>query len=392
MITYRRLRELVIGKLVDRTITDSFESMSEEIFGEGNNFSESEVRKRMYGMRTMIEAIDNDGGLPCSASESDDLAARTLEFKKERRRFLDQRREYEKLVTADARFDHIEERLVTAALNLASERPLVVPDTMYDLTANEAVLVLTDWHYGMVTDNMWNEFNTEICRQRVGQLVASVKDRLRIHRPHKLHVVILGDLMQGGIHATARVASEELVCDQLMHVSELVAEAICELSGHAGETWVYATYGNHARTIQNKNDNIHYDNMERIIPWWLQLRLGGAGIHVVTSDYPEFVTFAVCNKIICGVHGDLDYSRNTGKTLYTLFSQRTGEHIDYVIMGDKHHLEEFEELGVEVTVVRSLCGTDEYANTKRLYSAPGQTLMIFHPSCGKDAVYNIRLD
>lgn len=390
MITYERLRELVIGKLVDHTVDDSFEDLSEEIFGEGNAFCSSEVRKRMYGMQRLLEVIDNDGGVkPVSGDATDE---RILELKKERKRFQDQRREYEKIVSADARFDALETRLVSAAIEAAKQRPLDIPHTLYDSSSNEAVLVLADWHYGMVTDNVWQKYDTEICRGRVAKLVASTVDRLKVHKPCKLHVLILGDMAHGAIHTSARVASEELVCDQIMQVAELLAEAICELAPYAGETYVYATYGNHLRTVQNKKDSIHADNMERLIPWWLQLRLGGQGIHVVNSEHPDFITLSVCGKFICGTHGDLDYSRCTGKTLYTLFSQKEGIHIDYVIMADKHHMEEFEELGVEVTVVRGLCGTDEYANSKRLYSVPGQTLMIFNPSCGRDATYNIRLD
>ena len=50
-----------MGKLVDHTIDDEYEDLSERLFGEGNCFNSSEVRKRMYGMRTIIEAIERDG-------------------------------------------------------------------------------------------------------------------------------------------------------------------------------------------------------------------------------------------------------------------------------------------------------------------------------------------
>ena len=55
------MRDIVIGKLVDRTIDDDYEELSERLFGEGNCFSASEVRKRMYGMKAIIEAIERDG-------------------------------------------------------------------------------------------------------------------------------------------------------------------------------------------------------------------------------------------------------------------------------------------------------------------------------------------
>lgn len=405
MIGYDRLRQIVNGKLVDHTMQDSYESLSEEIFGEGNAYSSSEVRKRLYGMKRLFDVIDNEGTiighqeelthgvdvlefLPVTKEEK-----KILEAKKEQQKLRDQRREFTKLIASDARLDHITDRLLDAAYKLNEERPLTVDRTAYDATDNEAVLVLTDWHFGMVAGNMWNRFDVEVCKRRVGQLVAEVRKRLEFHRPKKLHVLLLGDFCHGACHVTARVASEELVCEQLMHVSELLAETIAELAQHVDDTLVYSTYGNHMRVMQSKKDNIHYDNFERLIPWWLRQRLAGTGICVSESEFPEFATVIACDKfVIVGVHGDLQSGKNTGITLSSLYHKQKGFPVDCVVMGDRHHHEEFEAHGVDVVTVGSLCGTDEYANTKRLYSMPSQMLIFFNPLCGRDATYTIRLE
>lgn len=60
MINYEQAREIVNNKLVEKTETRGYEELSELLFGEGNCFNESEVRKRMYGMRRLIEIIEND--------------------------------------------------------------------------------------------------------------------------------------------------------------------------------------------------------------------------------------------------------------------------------------------------------------------------------------------
>ena len=60
--------------------------------------------------------------------------------------------------------------------------------------------------------------------------------------------------------------------------------------------------------------------------------------------------------------------------------------------GDKHHLEEFERFDIESILIRSLCGADDYSNDNRLYSRPGQTLMIFNDVYGREATYHIPLD
>jgi hypothetical protein len=99
----------------------------------------------------------------------------------------------------------------------------------------------------------------------------------------------------------------------------------------------------------------------------------------------------ICGYNIVCAHGDLERFRDFGVTVNTLFTKKYGKTIDYTFSGDKHHLEAFEQFGVESALVGSLCGTDEYANNKRLYSNPMQTLCVFTPEDGKLCTYNIKL-
>ena len=59
-ITYGEIKKIVEDKLVNKTEKRSYEDLSELLFGEGNCFNESEVRKRMYGMKRIIEVIESD--------------------------------------------------------------------------------------------------------------------------------------------------------------------------------------------------------------------------------------------------------------------------------------------------------------------------------------------
>lgn len=314
------------------------------------------------------------------------------ELYKIKRQVFDQRREYNKILASDARADHLTEKLIEAA-NLAPLQDYSNIFTFKNNTSNEeAVLALSDWHYGQVSNNIWNEYNTEICKERVAKLFDKVANALQEHSIRTLHIVLLGDFVNGSIHVGSRVAAEENTCEQLMHVSELLANFINALSIYVNKINVYSTYGNHARTIQNKNDSIHADNMERVIPWWLKQRLSGNGkINVIDSEYYEFIYFNVCGYDICCTHGDLDKFRDIGVTINSLFSKKYGKTIDYTYSADKHHLEAFEQFGIESALVGSLCGTDEYANNKRLYSYPMQTLSIFTKDDGKLCTYNIKL-
>ena len=326
-------------------------------------------------------------------SYMDELKSVKDEIYKEKRKLYDQRREYNKLLIHEARAEHLNEELVSVANKMATTLPLIVPEEWKPVyLQKEALCCWSDWHYGMVTDNIWNTYNTEICKQRVRQLVYYTIEYLELNKIDTLSIVLLGDAAHGGCHVSCRVKSEEDVCDQIMHVSEIMAEAINEISKHVNHVTVYSCYGNHLRTIQNKNDSVDSDNMEKLIPWWLKQRLkDNVKVDIVESEYKEFTRIDILGHHICCVHGNLDNFKDLGVTVNTIFSRKFDETIDYTISGDKHHLEEFEQFGIESILIRSLCGTEDFANGKRLYGKPGQTLVIFNKR-GRESTYHITLD
>lgn len=390
-------KRLVYGKIEDKTLGDvDYGELSKFLYGK--RYSPDVARRMTYGSYRTLKAMDEQiVNTPTKDDMSFEIAAQTRELQKERQRFFDQRREYKKLLFEEGRREHLEAALAIAAGKLNETVGRVFPNAnVFDYiqtvdNGTEAVLVLSDWHYGMVADNIFNHYNTEVCVERVEHVVHETVKRLILHKCSSLHIVILGDLLHGGIHCGARVASEELVADQLMQVSEILAQSIEFLSQYVGNTFVYATYGNHARTIQNKKDSIHRDNMERIIPWWLKQRLNPyENIHIMPEAESEFILMDCCGHNFVAAHGDLDSVKSSPRLLPTLFQKQFGVDVEYVLLGDKHHRESFDEIGVSAMICGSLCGTDDYANSKRLYSLPEQLLLIVSEECGVDAEYRIK--
>lgn len=315
------------------------------------------------------------------------------EIYKEKKQLYDQRREYNKVLAKEAREKHLFEELEKCASRLNQDRPLTFSKSTFSVTDQEVVVCFADFHYGMVTDNIWNKYNTEICRNRLSRVVEKMCTYISQIHPQKIHILLLGDSAHGAIHTTARVAAEEDTCDQIMHVSELLAQAIHELAQHTQQTIVYSTYGNHLRTIQDKRESKHSDNIEKIIPWWIRERFKDCNnIIIKDSEFKEFIKLNVCGYNICGTHGDLDNIKNLGIMLNTIFTKRYGETIDYTISADKHHLESFESFDIDNILVSSLCGTDDYANEHRFYSNAAQTMLVFNEEDGKLCQYNIRAE
>ena len=388
-------KRLIYGKFEDKTLADEdYSELAEVIYGQ--TYNSDHARKLMRGGLMILKEMDAEGIESIDdVSLLSELDTKRLELQKERQRFFDQRREYNKLVTADARTEHLYRTLEQSAANLEnSVGVLFTGEHHYDADPNtEAVLVFADWHYGMTASNVFNEYNTAICRERVVRVVHEAEERIRRHACNKLHVVFLGDAIHGAVHTSARVASEELVADQIMQASEILAQSILYLSKIVPETNVYLTYGNHARTVANKKDNLHRDNMERLIGWWLKERFKNENnIRVMPEEDTEFLFINAAGHDICASHGDIDGVKSSPRLLSALMYKTYGVDIEYVLLGDKHHRESFDELGVTATICGSLCGTDDYANGKRLYSKPSQFMLIVDRDNGVDAEYRLRCE
>ena len=384
-------RRLIFGKLKNKTLSDvDYSELAEHLYG--RSYAPDVARRMAYGECRILELLDAEQAFnetkPDSRIQND-----LMELQMERKRLSDQRRELTKIISEAGRFEHIVDRLTAAAEDLNERHPLNTLMFEHDGKSGgcEAVLCLNDWHYGMVTNNIYNAYNTSICRDRVLSVTREAIERILLHKPDVLHIVLLGDSYHGAIHNTCRVASEELVADQLMQVAEMIAQTISTLSAYVGAVEVYSTYGNHGRTVQRKEDNMHRDNMERIIPWWLKQRLrDAANVHINEPREDEFIQFDIFDYGIVCVHGDLDDVRNNTRIIPLLFNRTCGKYIDCVIMGDRHHAEEFNEFGISSYIADALCGTDDYANEKRKYSSYGQLMQFWKPGYGIDAVYRLR--
>lgn len=387
-------RRLVYGKLVDKTLADiDYSELAELVYGQ--SYSSDVARRMLYGSRRTLELLDSERLNGIQGSDvRESIDAQLKELRKEQQRFFDQRREYNKIVALEGRQEHLYDIITAAAANLADT--FVFPEHSKGVelrSNNEAVVVFSDWHYGMTASNIFNKYDTSICAQRVSNVVAKATQRIDLHGCNVAHIVVLGDLFHGAIHVDARVAAEELVCEQIMHVSELLAKAIYEIAQHVDKVYVYTTYGNHCRTVPNKKDSIHSDNMERIIPWWLAERFANTDrVEIVNPDTHEFIMMNICGHGFCASHGDLDGIHSSTRLLTTLFHKTLGVDVEYILLGDKHHRASFAEMGITSMLCGSLCGTDSYANEKRLYNTPSQILLIVNEDCGVDAEYRLGCD
>lgn len=369
------MREIVIGKLVDRTIDDDYEELSERLFGEGNCFSASEVRKRMYGMKAIIEAIERDGEE--SIRDADTLSAldaKKIELQMERQKFYDQRNAFNRLIRERSRQEELNEILVEAVRfgnlpQLHYERFDIAPSD------NDLLVSLNDIHYGANVSNFWNTYNSDVCREMMCRYLDRIISIGETHRSENCVVWANGDEISGNIHQSIAVTNKENVIEQIKGVSELIAEFLAELSRHFNNVTFVSVAGNHSRIEPNKDRALISERLDDLVEWYLGARL--QNFENVTIGGGEKIDHTIYlvdirGQTYCGVHGDFDGSASKVQALQAM----AGRPIYAVLSGHLHHNKVDEVQGVKTIMAGSFLGMDDYCVQKRIVGRAEQMVCV----------------
>lgn len=291
------------------------------------------------------------------------------EVYKEKCKLQDQKREYNKLLRQTARYEHI---IDICKEKIEELEPIELNSTYNPNPTNtEAVLIISDFHYGLEVDNVINEYNTEIAKERLETLLKKTIYYCSLNKVQKLHIGLAGDLICGAIHLQSRVAAEEDLISQVINVSELLAQFINKLKAHIPEVKVWGVIGNHSRVNADKKSNMPAENFERLIFKYIELRL--PNVTVGTNGLEDWVAFKVKDETVFMTHGDKDKLNNIKLHAVNLL----GKVPDRIYFGHIHHLNIKDDNGTEIVVNGSIVSVDEYAMGLRCNTKPYQILQVF---------------
>lgn len=334
----------------------------------GMEYTESYYRKNYKKKqleKVLSESVEDD-----NESTIDD---KLFELKKLKYKISDERIQANAYIRRLSREETIKEIAYNVAKDFNSRILLdnvtpIAPDTEY----GEAILCISDWHYGIECDNYWNTYSVEIAEKRINELKNQVACRL-IERPVDcLHVVNLSDLICGRIHLKLRIESRFDVITQVLRVSEILAEMLNDLSKIVRIEY-YDVLDNHSRIEPNKKDSLDLESLCRIIPWFLKERLkDNVNVNINNNEFSEDIcTFECMGYKIAGVHGDKD----SPKTAMTNINALTKRHFDLILTAHLHHFSADEQCDTIVVGNGTLMGTDSFAMSLRLNSKPSQNLI-----------------
>lgn len=338
----------------------------------GKNVSGDEARKRLYGLKEFLEVLKEEG--INNVSDEDiikSLDEKKAELYKQQVKTGDIVRDYRNTLRNEARIEEIKNGIYKAIRTLPQLE--IATESKHASGDKVAILNIGDWHQGAEEDNFYNKFSPDILKRRVSQLALETIDYCDRFNVRTLHVLNLGDLIEGHIHTTARISASQDAVTQVISVAELLSHFLLQLQNNIPNVVYRSCSDNHSRVTPNKKEHIEQESFGKIIDWFLKERLKDTNVIFEDNivDY-SIGLFEAEGKKIMFVHGHLDSPDRIVPNL----ALGLGIVPDYVIMGHYHHSSVKDIQGSKLVINGGLKGVDGYCLSRRLFNKPSQTLMI----------------
>lgn len=284
---------------------------------------------------------------------------------------------YRRDIREEVRIENLKDEIKFAAEKFGKLEPIVWPEVKETpVEKTEAVLLVSDLHIGVDCDNYYNKYNKDIAKERLAKLQQNVIKYCSINHVSALHILNLGDLINGVIHTNARIEAQMDVAEQIMYAGELIANFLYGLSKKIPNITYRSVFDNHSRAIANKNEHIEKEQFSRVIDWFIAERLKDTPIEFIANDIDGGIgrMKLASGKTLMFCHGHNDGRNNS----YQNFIGLTQEWVDYICMAHYHNPASKDFQGCKVFINGSIVGTESYAFGRRLFTKPSQKLIIFN--------------
>lgn len=327
-----------------------------------------------------------------STNYQEEVMVQLEELKKERIKLSDERASLNRRLRDKAREENIYELAIKCANEIAQEHPFKdfskFSSDNSSIFYKTAILTLSDFHYGLNIKEFNNIYNPDIFLQRLNILYEKVICYLKLNNVKTLYVLGLGDYLSGIIHTTIRIENRENITQQVMEISELLANFIYKLSEYC-DIYYYDVSDNHGRVFEDKNASLNGENFSVFVKWFLKARFSESNnIHIEDNEINEEIgTIQIYGRNYGFTHGHRDKISEIVQNL----SLMTKKIYDAIFMAHCHHFEANEVHGTYIYMNGTFSGSDTYANNLRKTSNPSQNLFILNKDDGIECQYLIKL-
>ena len=242
-----------------------------------------------------------------------------------------------------------------------------IPDGTHDEI--EYVMPIADVHYGANFKSENNVYSPDIVKERFENLACYVGDFIQKKKLNKIHIVSLGDLIQGILRVSDLKINDSSVVKATVEISRLMASFLNEVSIYTNVEYYHAPSGNHSqiRPLGTKASELADEDLEYIIGHYIMdLCRDNPRITVhLAEEGKQYVEIPVLGNEIIAMHGH--QLKNIENSIRDLSMLRRS-FLDYLLLGHWHNGREIPSFeGVcndtEVLVSPSFIGSDPYSDS-----------------------------
>lgn len=336
-------------------------------------------------LRSEYEKYKNESNN--EVSSQDELDVKIQNMRKEKIKLSDARVEYNRLIRQEARKESYAD--MVKRIICENVEPINVPVhyTLFN-SSTDLLCHLTDVHCGIEIHNWKNDFDEDILKKRIEKFTSDILDIRGMHKSENCYLVI-GEILSGIIHNNLRLQNNMDLMEQFKYVSELISAMLSRMANHFNHIYVYTTPGNHSRISPKKEDALNGENMDVLLPFYLNARMQNIKNITICDNTiePEIAMFNIRGNNVFAAHGHKDSPSNVVQNFTMMFGIKP----DIVFLGHRHT--NSMETVYDTKVIQSGCvsGSDNYATSIRKTNRPEQTVSVIGDG-GLICLYDIQLD
>lgn len=233
----------------------------------------------------------------------------------------------------------------------------------------EYLITLADVHYGANFKSENNEYSPAIAKERFEYLSARIVSFVQSHKLRKIHIVSLGDLVQGVLRVSDLKINDSSVVKAVVEISRLVALFLNEISAYVMVEYYHSPTANHTqiRPLGTKASEIADEDLEYVIGNYIKdLCANNDRITVHLADEgKQYIEIPIFDYEIVATHG---HQIKNIETSVRDMSMLKRTFIDYLILGHFHNGKEIPSFesscyDTEVLVSPSFIGSDPYSDS-----------------------------
>ena len=326
--------------------------------------SPDHLRKLAYGFRMYRDIMGEN------SNETEEL----VKLKKERQKVSDLRVEANKQIRNLARIENVIDLMKDEINNLAKEKPIINDFKLpVNTSGKDGILVISDVHVGVTVKNPINEYNIDICTERLNKVIDKAIQHGLDNKIDKLHIVLNGDLISAELHSSIKLCNAENLVQQIVRASEMISQVIGKLSNFFYCT-VTQNNGNHEAVDLIKDDRTNSNNYSMLLNEMIKLRTKHLPnvVFLDSMNNGEMSLMNVKGLNVISTHGD----QITINKCVEQLAMATGVQPQIVLLSHYHQPKMISQYDCEIYINGSLVSTDNYAFKKKLYNPASQTMLI----------------